>query len=244
MENEKIHTQGIKPQGNFQRKLENYWYHYKWQTIAVLFFVIVFTICTLQMCSKDTEDATVLYAGPVQMSTSEIESFKNIIAQIMPEDFDGNGKKTVGVVDYQVYSEAQIKEIEEQTDEYGVTGSVNRNYNSTNYENYSNYILTGETTVCFLDPFLYEKLKSADRLAKISDTIGYTPSSSSDGYGVALKDTGMYRKYSVLSVLPENTVICILRSNFVGKNSKEEAYARDVKLFASIIEFESAEAEN
>ena len=41
--------------------LDNYWYHYKWVTLAVVFFVTVFSALTAQMLTKEKPDAVILY---------------------------------------------------------------------------------------------------------------------------------------------------------------------------------------
>ena len=47
----------------WQAWLENFWYHYKWHTIASVFVLLVVTIITVQMCTRTTYDAYIVYAG-------------------------------------------------------------------------------------------------------------------------------------------------------------------------------------
>ena len=48
--------------------LENYWYHYKWHTLIVAFFVIMLTVMGVQMCSREDNDIYIIYAGPELIS--------------------------------------------------------------------------------------------------------------------------------------------------------------------------------
>ncbi|MBQ8140247.1 MAG: hypothetical protein IJ038_00940 [Clostridia bacterium] len=237
---DKIRGADIKPQSNFLRRVENFWYHYKWTTIIVLFFVLVFVVCTVQMCSNEKEDIAVLYAGPVQMSAEEMSNFESVMNFVMPEDFDKNGKKDTKSVGYQIYSEEQIKNIESQTDAAGVAGYVDRSYNSGNYDNFYNYIQTGDCSICFVDPSLFENMRAHDRLMKLSDVLGYSDGSI-DGYGYRLGDLEIYDSYGALQVMPEDTVVCLLRPLVVGKSSDAEAYGFEKSMFKAIIEFENAE---
>ncbi|MBQ7384333.1 MAG: hypothetical protein IJV72_06035 [Clostridia bacterium] len=238
---EKIHGAEIRTQNRFLLRLENFWYHYKWATIITAFFVIVILVCTLQMCNNEKEDINLLYAGPIQLSSEEIGAVSDVMEFAMPSDFDGNGKKEAALVNYHIYSKEQIEEIEAQTDSAGVAGYVDRSYNSGNYDNFYNYIQTGDVSICFLDPSLYEDIKSKDRLMKLSDVLGYCPDSSSDEYGMVLGDMEIYDTYGAMRVLPEDTVVCLLRPLVAGKSSKEKLYAREKEMFEAIAEFSSDE---
>ena len=69
--------------------LENYWYHYKWATIIVLFFVTVFAIGIYQMASKSDYDTQIVYAGPViLMSEDQVEGVSDAFEAILPSDYD------------------------------------------------------------------------------------------------------------------------------------------------------------
>ena len=62
----------IKITSPFFKKVENFFYHYKWHTIVALFLIVTITICSVQMCSKDSYDVYVMYAG-----NRDIKSMKN-----------------------------------------------------------------------------------------------------------------------------------------------------------------------
>lgn len=235
-ENEKIEGAEIKVQGRFVSWLDNYWYHYKWVTIVVAFFIIVFSVCTLQMCSKEKNDLIVVYAGGAFVSSEQTENIKSVINAVMPEDFDGDGAKSANFVKYEIYSADQIKEIEAATDTNGEHGYVDRSYNSSNYDNFCNYMQTGDASVYLLEPWLFEELKATNRLMQLSEVLGYTPDGA-DAYGVRLGDLEIYNSYAVLKALPEDTVVCLLRPLVVGNSSDGEYYARERDMFRALIEY-------
>lgn len=47
----------------FSKWLDNYWYHYKWHTIIVAFFLVIGIISTVQIFNKESYDAYVMYVG-------------------------------------------------------------------------------------------------------------------------------------------------------------------------------------
>lgn len=235
---DKEYTEGISVEkSKFLKWLDNYWYHYKWVMVIVAFFLIVGIICTAQMCGREKEDLIVVYAGRNTLSVEEQSNLARALEAVAPEDFDGNGDKNIAVTTYSILSEEQIKEIQSETDEEGKSLFVDNSYNSKQYETYSNYIMTGESSVLFLDPWLFENLRSADRLATVEDIIGYVPDSAYGEYGVRLGDTKLYETYGVMQLLPEDTVICILRPYVAGNSSKEEYYARETAMFEALVTF-------
>ena len=231
----------IRVKSNFLLRVENFWYHYKWGTVIGAFFLIVFLICTLQMCGKEKEDISILYAGEKFLSVEELGALETLMETVMPEDFDGSGKKDAVMIGYQILSREQIEKIEAQTGEDGKPGYVDKSYNSSNYDNYYDYIQTGESSICLLSGWLYEELAARDRLMKLSDVLGEIPEGAISEYGIALGETSLYESYGVMQKLPEDTVICILRPLVVGKSSKEKMYAREKEMFSAMLEYNSDE---
>ena len=232
-EEQKLDSDGIAIRGGFLKWLDNYWYHYKWLTIGIAFALIVLIVCTVQTCSKEKSDIVLLYAGRNTLSGAEVEDICDALEAVCPEDFDGNGKVSFELSAYGILSEAQIKEqIEASNEVY-----IDRGYNSDQYDIYHNYTMTGESSVLFLDPWLYEELVSAGRLVSLDEALGYTPETAYGEYGVRLGDTALYEQYGVMRLLPEDTVICLLKPYVAGKSSKEKYYAYEKKTFEEIVRF-------
>ena len=73
----------------FSKWLDNYWYHYKWHTIIVAFFLIIGIISTVQIFNKETYDAYVMYVGADEIPDTQyydiLQSLKAVSA-----DYDDN----------------------------------------------------------------------------------------------------------------------------------------------------------
>lgn len=71
--------------------LENYWYHYKWTTIIVLFFLTVAIICLTQIINKKQYDACIIYVGDDEITDTE---YIDILSSFKGEarDYSGDGK--------------------------------------------------------------------------------------------------------------------------------------------------------
>ncbi len=234
--NDKQYTEGIKAEkGPVAKWFDNFWYHYKWTTIVVAFFLIVAVICGVQMCTKEKNDMIVVYAARNQLSQVEADEVCSVLEAVCPEDFDDNGKTSVALSAYCVMSESEILDMQAQTDSDGNNVFVDKSFYSGEYSRYYSYLQTGESSVLLISPWLYESLMSNQRLATLEETLGYRPEHAMSDYAVRLADTAMYQNYGVMKKLPEDTVICILRPYIAGKSSKEKFYTREKQMFEAII---------
>lgn len=225
-------------QSKFAKWLDNFWYHYKWVTIGIATAVIILIICIAQSCSRENRDIMIVYAGPHSLSVSEQEQLGDLMSMILPGDLDGNGEAVAHLNTYQIYSEAQIKEIESKTDSTGKPLSVDRSFNSNSYKQYSDYMQTGGSSVCFLDPWLYEKMVQSNAVCPLADVFEQMPQGALDEYGVRLGDTELYQTYDLLKLMPEDTVICLVRPYVWGRSSDEKMYQFEVDTFCAIVSFE------
>lgn len=235
---DKIPAGDIKEKSAFLRWLDNFWYHYKVQTIIALVGVVILLICILQTCTKsENYDMSALYAGRTAMTQGQGLDVANILGIALPEDYNGDGRKTVEFATYYILSEEQIKTLSAETYADGDHVYVDRKFISNEYSNYTNILATGEYSLCLLEPWLFEKLVAADRLKPLGEVFDELPDGAVDGFGVTLGSTALYRYYEALQVLPEDTVVCLLRPYVVGKSSKPEQYARCVESFRGLVEF-------
>lgn len=240
-DNEKAYTEGIRVESKFSKWLDNYWYHYKWITLGAIFLIIVLVVGIVQSVEKEKEDLTLLYAGPTYLTGSQTHAIQEVFNAVMPEDFDGNGEKYTAIVGYLIYSEEQMKEIEAETDEYGVNLDVNNQVNTDNYENFHEYILVGESAICFVDRQLYRNLSLNKRLLPLNVALGEESGYEDDEYGLYLGSLDIYEDYSALRVLPEDTVVCFLRQPVMGKISKDKNYDIELKMFGAIVNYSNGD---
>ncbi len=98
--------------------LDNFWYHYKWHTIAILFVIIVGVMLTVQMCSKLDYDLHVLYAGDDRISSSreggdlsEYEKMLSDLKRVSP-DVDENGECVVDFLNLFVANDEELASLE------------------------------------------------------------------------------------------------------------------------------------
>ena len=210
--------------GKFYRWLDNFWYHNKWKTIITAFFLIVFIVCTVQICKKEPErDVNILIAGPTNFTnesagTTELEA---LLSSYVQTDYNGDGSKNVSIRFYTVLSQEQIKKIESTKDENGGTLQVDHSAVSSNYSDFYSYLSTGETAILILDRWIYEEIKAKGWLVDLSTQLEDVPDGailgSGEGsyYGIALRETEIYQSQMAFQVLDEEyittePVICMM----------------------------------
>ena len=229
-DNEKLNSTEIVTENRAFNKLQNFWYHNKWTVIVVTFFVCVILVCTVQMLGKEKYDTTVLYGTTVHMDAEQRAAFLSAVQSVLPEDYDKDGKKSVGMVDYQIFSEDELY-VEIETEIDGVQTTIKKEqvaayWNNEQFSGMQDAIKTGEYSLCFASPYVYETLLK-----------GYV----ADGKAMCLGETDFYRYNEAVKVLPEDTVICLLTQFAVGASSKDDAYARSSALYDAILAYDVQE---
>ena len=222
-------------------KLSNFWYYHKWKVIIIGFFVIVLVVGIVQMLTKEESDNSVIIAVPADIEQEQIDAIDKILTSFLPNDTDGNGTKALDIYFYPIYNEDELNAANtSETDEEGnYVAKVSPQYNVQKSEEYRDYLQTGGCSVLIVSEDLYSKLKGSDRVLPLENVFGESlpKGAMSDGCGIRLGDTYVYEYYSELQVLPEGTVICLLRSYFMGASSDEDVYECSKKLFSNIVSF-------
>lgn len=243
-ENNKMPDTQIAVKSQFWKWLDNYWYHYKWHTIIIGVVVAILAVCLWQTGSTPKHDTVIVYAGPMSLTTNETLQLQEVLSGILPSDRDGNDEKSASMSMYHIYSEDQIKEAEKLTDSTGkILNPIDRSRNASQFESYNTYCQTGESPVCMIDPYLYEKIPE-EYLYPLSEIFGDNiPEGAIDGYGIRLGDTALYRSFGIVRQLPADTIIC-LRSPLGGLGQKidDVKYQYEMSVFRALVSY-GADAE-
>lgn len=238
----------VEPQNPFLAKLSNFWYYNKWKVIIGAFFAIVLGVGIFQIINREEVDEIVIVATPVYLDAEQRADIDRLLTSQMPKGKDG-GVKEMDVYDYAVYSEDEMDEANHtETNEEGQYITViDKTFNTSEIKAYNDFLSTGECSVLFVSPYLYgelalkDKTENGDIRLTMAEVFGndLPEGVMPDGCGIRLGDTEIYKYYEELQVLPEDTVICVLRSYFYGASSNKEKHAASVELFKNIVTFGS-----
>jgi hypothetical protein len=243
-EQDKLQPGDLTEHSPFLRWLDNFWFYNKWKILIGGFFLVVFIIGFVQVLSQDKYDTTVAVACAYRMDTEEREKFSELLAKFCPEDYDGNGEKAVNLRWYEVYSEDEYKEAASEAAAESAASVINSQYNSEEYQNFNAYILTGDSSVVMVSPYLYSILVSGGRLMSVSEVYGdseFPTGVTEDGYGIYLSQTDFYQYNQAAQPLPDTTILCLLRATISGEAAHEDTYSHSVAMFRALADYQVSE---
>ena len=81
----------------FKEKLQNYWFHFKWYTIGVIFLVFVITFLTVQCANREKYDYQVVYFAYNTCLDVQLEKVEEYLEKYA-DDVDGDGNINATVI--------------------------------------------------------------------------------------------------------------------------------------------------
>lgn len=237
------------PGNKFFKKLDNFWYHNKWTVIIIAFFIVVLLVCSLQMCSNDEQDISIMYAGPYKFGQTDKLNFKSAFAEITP-DRNGDGESKVALVDLYILSDEEIKAGKSEIEKNGDVAMVNYDVFSANHEAFTQHMWTGDTVICLLTPELYKSVYVEDEngversgFMRLDEVLGYTPEDAYDAHSIRVKDTPFGAYFPIIGRLDEDTLLCVREisplSSMWSKKKAEDYHAYCLDVFREVFAFEA-----
>ena len=228
---------------NIRKKLENFWYHYKWHTIMTAAFVLILAVLIAQFAQRESFDAEMIYAGPAELTPNQISEIESAFALSLDGDRDGNGKKTVQLYHFFLLTADQIKAEEKKAEEEDVLYFPNNAQIMEARTQFTNQIYVGQALICLLDPEWYRLVRENDGFVPLGEIFDEVPEYAEDGYAVRLKDTPFAQYFSsAFSCLSDDTLLCFRRMSSTtalkNKKAEEERYEYNKKLFIRLIDFD------
>ncbi len=208
----------------------NFWFKYKWHTIIISAFLIVFTVFFVQYLTSTKYDVGVLYAGPeyaIDLQDDFAKAFEDFA-----KDTNGDGEKHVLITTTVVMTTEQQKAAANgnQYDYLALQQS-----NKDTKKAFSEQMMAGNIAFCLVDPHLYEEY--SDAFVNVSDVLGkeldssllYAPNA------IYFKKTDFAKYYECFRRLPNDTLLCIMLNHRMT-DDEEKAAAKE--LYTAILNFE------
>lgn len=191
------------------KKLDNFWYHYKWPFLGILFTVIVLIVCLAQ-CTKNGkgDDGCFMYAGGYTMTVEERRNMESCLKGFS-EDINGDERVVLGMMNFPIYTKEEIEKGYDKNDQAHVAQMSYDNRKAFDQE-----ILAGEATLCFLSPSLFTEVAEAGGFLPVDDYADALPAGAervlhgNTAYGVKLSTLAI-ASYPGFSSLPADTVVCL-----------------------------------
>lgn len=225
---------------------ENYWYHYKWPTLAGIFVVIFLIIAFAQMAGRKGYDVHVLYTGPLFLDkevcldaaaaiSDAADAAMPLAGGNNPADYNGDGVITVDFNKY-VYVPTELAQQYRDSNIY-FNGLDNANARG----DFDNALVIGEYVILLLDRSLYEETVGVGAYCTWEETVGSAPEKALDDCGILLSDLPI-GQCNGFRQLPDDTVLCCRKTSYINALNKKvqnaEMYQAEVALFCQMVEYQ------
>lgn len=223
--------------------LENYWYHYKWHTLIAAFFIVMLTVMGVQMCSREENDIYIIYAGPELISDDRRLQIKDAFQQMMTEDYDGDGKKTVDFMDLILMNHEELKQAYANgANQYFLNeGTVEQAK-----ETLSVQAMAGDYVIFLIDSEWYGSLHNASAFVKFTELeeMGMPLPHNGKKYddcSYYLNSLDFSKFFSCFEGFPDDTLVCVRRmttaASIKGQKKTEKHYNNHMDYYADILKF-------
>ena len=220
--------------------LDNFWYHYKWHVIIVVFVAVFLIVAIGQMANKEKVDAYIMYAGPTAFLAGEIDDLQDTFEEIMP-DLNGDGKKIVQLVDITVLTDAQIEANKKKAEAEGVEYKPDMDYIAQMRQKFKLQLAAGDAYLLLLDPQMYAEDYEIG-MYKTLEELGIVSEHAYDDSSIVFKNTDYGKYYKIFDKFPDDTLMCFRTLNVTGKargEKEQKKFDDQLVLMKKIVEFKS-----
>ncbi len=214
--------------------LENLWYQHKWHAGIIAFFAIAIITATIQILTRVTPDAYLLYTGPAAIVGSRFENLEAALSYVL-EDANADGKIEITMADNTYLNEKQIEEKLKLQD----NKIFNYSDNSAAYSRYMTTITACEHLLCLLDPALHTEIADNEGFVPLSEIFGDDiPDSHYGEYGIRLGDTAFYDYFKDIHFLPADTILAVRTITLDPSEKKQASQAYHIEVLKNIVNFD------
>ena len=225
-----------KKKGKFAAWFDNFWYHYKAQTLIAAGLIVTVLVCTTQILTNDKYDYYMLYAGPQILAVQDLTYIQRAFADV-GTDQNGDGEVKIAVKDIVMLSPEERATAAAEKD-----AEFNAEFIQTEMTEFYQQIMAGEAAVYLLSPYMYEQAKESKLFMSLTDIFVEMPESAYDETGILLSKTVFGNSFNGVDDLPDDTILCIRQvTSFQNmKNSKQaqKSFAANLEFFKAIVNYE------
>jgi hypothetical protein len=216
--------------------------------------IVAVTVSSLQMCSKETYDIHVMYAGSRNVlktsQNGDLTEYQKMLSSLKyaAGDYDGDGDISVSLDVLYMLSEKEIEEInaqlKEENEKNNTDYSLNMSQLNENNTVFRERLMYSEYYVCFISKPLYETYREINGVQMFMPLAGYVDAGREltylDECAVYLNSTG-FGKLPMMSELPEDTVVVLRTLSAIAshydKRENEQHFKNSEEMLRSILNY-------
>ncbi len=210
----------------FLKWLDNYWYHYKWHTIIVSFFLIIGTVSMIQIFNRERYDAYVMYVGDAAIPDTQyydiVQSLKTASS-----DYDGDKEHNINFAKTAFITDP----------ENNMASSVN-----ASAIQYLSNLVVQPYYIYLMDVNVYKLYADSDIFVPISEIVSDLPAEwYYDDTAVYFDRTDFANSFAGVDNLGENTLLVIKIMPYASSKNvaarEREAYDNHLDMLKNILSY-------
>ena len=237
-------TYGGKPT-TWRGRLENFWYHYKWHTVAGAVVVLIVSILATQIATTPKYDINMIYAGGYSFSrlvvdgeapyNTAIKSLSRVVS-----DYNGDGEVHINLNDHFVLTAEEITALKESGNDDLNESRIQADFTDLNTniiaDGYHVILMSEALYKYYCDRYSKELFMSLTPYIDEGTAVRFVDGTDRAAYLSELP----FGEMPELCNLPDDTVICLRNKmvNFtLGGGSKDEDFRQGEETVRKILNF-------
>ncbi|MDR3551589.1 MAG: hypothetical protein P4L75_00550 [Clostridia bacterium] len=201
---------------NFNLKWHNYWYYYKWHTIAGIFVLLLIITFVTQCANQVKPDVSILLVTKAEyVSQDQQNAIQEKLQQFIP-DINKDGKKVVSITNI------DLNEKQDAT------------YFAAMVEKLMAIMQDNSQGVFIVDDGGYDYLQKSDVFEKFSAVLPEA-ATTKDGYEIAISGLTSFKNQS-FSSLTNNLYFAVRAYSGKSKSPDKTAYDNAISMLKKIVE--------
>ena len=197
----------------------------------------------VQMCSREDNDIYIIYAGPELISDERRLQISDAFQQMMAEDYDGDGKKSVDFMDLIMMNHEELKQAyADGANQYFLNeGTVEQAK-----ETLSVQAMAGDYVIFLIGKEWYKDLHNASAFVPFTELeeLGFDLPEGGKRYddcSYYLNSLDFAKFFSCFDGFPDDTLVCVRRmttaASIKGQKKTEKHYNRHIEYYEDILNF-------
>ena len=178
----------------FLKWLDNYWYHYKWHTIIVSFFLIIGVISVVQLFNRTSYDAYIMYVGDETIPDTQYQDIVDSLKKVS-KDYNEDKEHNINF--------SKMSFISDEDHEMAST------VNASTIQYLSNMVVQ-PYYIYLMSPEVYDTYKDSGIFVPISEVVQGVPAEwYYDDTAVCFDKTDYANSFAGVNDLGEDTLLVL-----------------------------------
>ncbi len=210
----------------FLKWLDNYWYHYKWHTIIVSFFIIIGLISIVQLFNRTSYDAYIMYVGDETIPDTQYQDILDSLKKVS-KDYNGDKEQNINFSKMSFISD----------EEHEMASTVN----ASTVQYLSNMVVQ-PYYIYLMSPVVYDTYKDSGIFVPISELVQGLPADwYYDDTAIYFDKTDFANSFAGVNDLGEDTLLVLKIVPYSSSKSvtkaEKTAYENHLDILKNILSY-------